>query len=138
MFRKQLFDFGEKRGIFVQIAISAVGSAAVLLVMLTLCSLLATALDLPETIINPLATTSIAVSTFVSGMIFSGMFGKNGLLFGGIIGIITFLLLFVTAMIFGLQAFTGTGLIKLITLVIAGAFGGYSGILLKEKKGARR
>ncbi len=121
------------QGLLIPIAVSTAGSAIVLLLLLSLCSFIALSIDLPPTVITPLATTSMAIATFVSGLIFSGLFGKNGLLAGAIIGIGTFLLIFIIAVFYGLTTFTGTGVVKFLLLTLSGAFGGYSGIILREK-----
>ncbi len=119
-------------GLLIPITVSVVGSSVILLVMLALCSFISLSVDVPPTFITPLATMSIAVATFTSGAIFSGLFGKSGLIVGAIIGILTFALILVIALIYGLPSFTGTGIVKFMLLTISGAFGGYSGIIIRE------
>ncbi len=121
------------QGLLIPIAVSTAGSAVVLLLMLSLCSFIAISVDLAPSVITPLATTSMAIATFVSAVIFSGLFGKNGLLIGAAIGAGTFALIFVIALIYGLTSFTGTGVVKFILLTLSGAIGGYCGIMLKER-----
>ncbi len=126
------------QGLLVPIAVSSAGAAVILLLMLSLCSFVALSIDLAPSIITPLATTSMAIATFASGLIFSGLFGKNGLVVGAIIGAGTFTLVFVIALIYGLSAFTGTGVVKFMLLTLSGALGGYAGIILKEKQTRRK
>ncbi len=125
-------------GLLIPITVSTVGSAVILLVMLAICSFISLSVDIPPSFITPLATMSIAVATFVSSAIFSGLFGKSGLVIGVIIGLVTFMLIFVIALIYGLPSFTGTGVIKFMLLLLSGAFGGYSGIMIREGRSRRK
>ncbi len=132
MFKTGLRKKTDVGGLFAPIVLSVLGSAVILLISLSLCSLAATFIDLPQTAITPLATMSIALATFVSGVIFSGMFGKHGVATGALIGIVTFAVLLIIALFNDLSSFTTTGIVKFLLIVISGALGGFCGVGLKK------
>ncbi len=138
MFKDRISRKSYSEGLLIPITVSAVGSAVILLIMLSICSMISLSVDIPPSFITPLATMSISAATFVSSTIFSGIFGKNGLLAGAAIGVITFMLIFIIALIYDLPSFTGTGVIKFLLLTLSGAFGGYCGIMIREKKSRRK
>ncbi len=138
MFNDRYSRRSHSEGLLIPITVSAVGSAVILLIMLSICSMISLSIDVPQTFITPLATMSISAATFVSAAIFSGLFGKNGLLMGAVIGIITFMLIFIIALIYDLPSITGTGVIKFLLLTLSGAFGGYCGIMIREKRNRRK
>ncbi len=138
MFKGHKSRYSKNENLLVPVVVSIVGSSVILLVMLSLCSFIALSMDIPISYITPLATLSISVATFVSAAIFSGFFGKNGLITGAIIGLVTFALLLIIALLYDLSTFTGTGTIKLLLLILSGAFGGYCGIMIREGLSRRK
>ncbi len=138
MFRNSIKSRADGGGLAIPVVVSVLGSAVVLLLMLALCSFLATMVDMPQNVITPLATTCIAIAAFINGLIFSGILGKNGMVSGAIIGFVMFALLLAVALIYDLSEFTAAGFIKLLLLILAGAFGGFCGVTLKERGFGRK
>ncbi len=138
MYKGHKSRYSQNDNLLIPIAVSVVGSSVILLAMLALCSFVALSIDISPSYITPLATLSISVATFASSAIFSGLLGKNGLVIGAIIGLITFALLFIIALLYELPSFTGTGAIKLLLLILSGAVGGYIGIILRDGMSRRK
>ena len=120
---------------FLTIELRALGRAVLL--SLILCVLSATVVyfsGLSETLLPSLGKVILIVSVFLAGCQVSKYYGSRGLLRGISMGIICFILLLITTLIFNasLIAFK-TFVYALLICLVSGGLGGILGIGLSDK-----
>lgn len=88
--------------------------------------------DLSENLISPFIIGITAVSILVGTSISTIKLSKNGILYGGIIGLIYILLLYIISSITSVGfGFNAESVIMIIASIIAGMIGGIVGINIK-------
>lgn len=98
--------------------------------LLALCLLAAAFVLLKMGQIHPSVTSSIAigicaVSAILSGLVVGRITKKNGLILGGITGLLLYFLILIVSVCCGIfQFFTISTIIRLIVMIIGGALGG--------------
>ncbi len=112
-------------------------SAAVMLLMFTLLMTAFAAVmcqaDIPFSFMPTIGTVLICISVFVSALVFSVMKGSAGLFSGGIIGLSSFVILFAVCTICRISP-SSFAITKAFIMIASGAFGGFVGIVLSEKR----
>lgn len=78
--------------------------------------------------INPIVTAFTALSAIAAGFTAGKILGKNGLLIGALCGIGLFFIILLGSLTVTRGSLTLSTLIKLITLIAAGAIGGIWGV----------
>ena len=94
--------------------------------------------NLPAYAAMPLSTLAVCLGAGVSGFLLVRRQRQNGLLLGALVGLLFFGCLVCAAWLDGLREPGALFFIKLLSLVCAGAAGGYGGLLSSEKKKRRR
>lgn len=117
---------------------SAISCIVSLLVLTCICAAVLCRTDIPHSALGWIMTGVCAASCFIGGMVQSSVTGEKGLAGGAIIGLVMFVFLWAVGMIGGQIEFSLYAVIRMLIFVVAGAIGGYLGILRHEKKRRRR
>ena len=118
------------------IGIGCLAEILLCVLFLSLSALIITKVDIPFDLHQPIATAAAALSALSSAFVCGKMQQKNGLLSGITISAVGFVVLFLTASIFGSENVSVQALIKLIAMMSAGGIGGITGVssAIKQKK----
>lgn len=105
------------------------------IILLTIFALLLTYTDISENTIMPVVLTVTGISILIGATISSRKIKKNGMIYGGIVGLIYILTLYLASSI----SITGFSLssnsfIMLVVGVITGVIGGIIGVNISTKK----
>ncbi len=122
-----------KRGIF-YLAISLCVGFLLFTVLICICAIILSKVDLPLSILPPLTLGIISVCTCVCAYIFAYLIKKNGLILGVTFAALIYLCILLVSTIQGFDVFTQLSAIKAFTLITSGAFGGYFGALKCNQK----
>ena len=105
------------------------------IILLTIYALLLVNTTISENTMMPVALTITGVSILIGGTISSRKIKKNGLIYGGIVGLVYILALYLASSItivgFSISV---NSLLMLIVSVITGIIGGIIGVNLSAKK----
>ena len=112
--------------------ISLISGATVCAVFLLIFSVVLTSLDIPHSLSTLMSTVSLAIGALTCGGIASFLQGKNGLLSGLVGGLVFFIALTITGLIFSPFEIGITALFKLLISVISGIVGGIIGVNLRK------
>lgn len=115
-------------------------SAGILVMMLFIClfAALMVGRSLPQSLLIPFSTLSVCLGCFAAAWMLARLRGENGLLCGGIMFSVGFVLLCGWAWINGCRSIEGFALVRTILLLICSCTGGYCGMLWAEKHPHRR
>ncbi|MEG1274400.1 MAG: TIGR04086 family membrane protein [Ruthenibacterium sp.] len=102
--------------------------------ILCICAAVLCNIDLPLKMLSPIMITAVCVSVLSGAMVFTRLQKKRGLLSGALFGAGVFLLIWLISILQGGTALTQLAAIKALSVVCAGACGGYLGVLQGEKK----
>ena len=81
----------------------------------------------------PMSAIAVMAGCFVSGYILARRMGQNGLFCGLCCGLFFFLIFLFAAMLSGSYEYTAFAAIKCVCYSLAGALGGYVGLLSSER-----
>ncbi|WP_337575588.1 TIGR04086 family membrane protein [Fournierella sp.] len=81
----------------------------------------------------PISAIAVMAGCFVSGYILARRMGQNGLFCGLCCGLFFFLIFLLAAMLSGSHEYTAFAAIKYVCYSLAGALGGYIGLLSSER-----
>lgn len=104
------------------------------IIVLTIFAILLTYTNIPESTITPVVLTITGVSILIGSTISTRKIKKNGLLYGGTVGLIYIILLYITSSISisGFSLSSGS-FIMLAVGAITGMIGGIIGVNLNKK-----
>ncbi len=115
------------------ILIGTSASSIVCMVVLALSALCVAALQVPKTVLTPLAVSCAGIGCLSGGLIAARISRERGLLYGAACG----LLLFLIFEFIGLLAFGDIGgvyaIVKAVVMTLCGAVGGIAGISLRRR-----
>ena len=117
------------------IIISAVCGAAMIAALLAIASVVL----LYTGQINPIVTSSVVIAVSAAGAVFAGFLvgkitRKNGLIYGGITGLLLYFLVLIVSVACGVfQLFTVSTVIRLAVMTLGGALGGLIAVNQKRK-----
>ncbi len=112
------------RPLLVGLCVGVITCTAVLLLL----ALLVGRVDIPRPAILPLAIVAGCIGALLAGWVAARMTGKNGLLLGLAEGLLLFLLILAAGYARYTGVSTGTSLMKLGLLLVAGGIGGVLGV----------
>ncbi|MCI9247019.1 MAG: TIGR04086 family membrane protein [Clostridia bacterium] len=105
------------------------------IILLTIYALLLANTTISENTMMPVVLTITGISILMGGTISSRKMKKNGLIYGGIVGLVYVLALYVASSISMVGfSLSGNSFIMLIVGVITGIIGGIIGVNLVNKK----
>lgn len=111
--------------------------AAVLLALIAMIAYVFSRIDLPLSMMIPLATLSIGAAAFVAAFTFTAVYGRGGLILGALMGLALFMVS--CAVSFAAHTeFTRTAVLKAILMTLCGATGGFCGVELYQKNRKKR
>ena len=103
--------------------------AAVCMLFLLLCAALLAAKDIPRAVIVPMAVTSAAIGSFAGGLVSARVAGVRGWLYGGLCGLILFVLVLAAGGFALLRDMHASYLaVKLAAMLLAATLGGMVGV----------
>lgn len=102
--------------------------------ILCVCAAVLCKVDLPMNVLAPMMIGVVCISVFVAALVLGALQKRRGLLLGSGFGLAVFLLLWLVSVLQGGLMLTQLAAIKAFSVVIAGAFGGYLGVLRGEAK----
>ncbi|MEG1931607.1 MAG: TIGR04086 family membrane protein [Pygmaiobacter sp.] len=118
------------------------GALLVALLVLTglLCifSVLLCRVDIPRHALLPMGIIASCLAAAIGGFIVSSLTGEHGMLQGALLGGLLFVLLVITALLYGMRDFSALFVLRMVLVLITGAMGGYVGISHTEKRKRRR
>lgn len=89
--------------------------------------------DIPPHLLLPISTVAVSLAMLPAGLVFSALRGEKGMLYGLLMGMLFFVVLWVAALVQGQSEFTSLSAVKGVAMMSAGAIGGYLGIALRER-----
>ena len=114
---------------FIKIAIGSALSIAITLILLFVFALLLTYTNMQENIIKPVVIIISAISVLIGSSISTMKIKKNGLLNGGLIGIIYIVIIYILSSLIGTDFNLNiSSIIMIIVNIITGMLGGIIGI----------
>ncbi len=90
--------------------------------------------DVPLNTLPSLAMLAICVAVFIGGMVLARFEKKRGLIYGSLMGVFTFLVLWLASILNGSVLLSQLAVIKAFSIICSGAFGGFLGVISAEKK----
>ena len=127
--RKEAFK--DKYMIYIKGIVAGLVVTALFVVLLSLIMLF---LDLNYKFAAPFATLSVAAGSFVAAYITAKSIGNKGYIVGAVVGIITFLIVTVIALIVNKSGVTNNTLFHFIIITLSSILGGITGVNKKGKK----
>ena len=128
----------ELRNLVVPALISFAAGAAVLLGMISVIAYIFSKIDLPLSMMVPLATLSISIAVFAAALTFSSIYGRHGMLLGALAGIVLFFAVCGTAVSVQAGEFTQLSVVKGLLMTVCGALGGFFGVDRYQKQKQRK
>lgn len=116
------------------VGISTGFGIAVSAVLLFLCSFLMSAIDIPQSAIEPMAILCACMGAFISGYMCSRINKEKGFFMGLVCGFIIFTLTFLSGILIMPIELTPLILVKLFALLVSAGIGGMIGVNKKEKR----
>ena len=113
-------------GSLVAIAVSSV-------ILLIMAGIMTTGV-IPPAAVTPIALASVFVGSLVGGFISARVTREHGLLYGGGVGVILWLLMFIMGLVMADSLSAGTLLLKALLTVGGGALGGVLGVNVKMRR----
>ena len=116
------------------------GGISIVIASALLCvtALVLMKVDVPFELHQPITTIITALSTLVSSYLIGKKREKTGLVLGLSVGGLVFLILFLISAIFGDKVLSMQTLVKLVSMLAAGGFGGLFGVTRKANESAKR
>jgi len=120
------------------VAFSVLAGAVACMIVLLIFSFVLSTQNIPQSLVDPMATVSICVGAFVSGLVCGKIIHRKGLVCGLVCGIaLSFVLLLASLGIsdggFGIPA-----LFKIVFILLFAMLGGVLGINTRKRRSAKR
>ncbi len=122
-----------KRGFF-YLAVSLCIGFLLFAVLICICAVILSKVDMPLSILPPLTLGIISVCVCICAFTFAYLIKKNGLILGVIYAVVINLLILLVSTVQGFDIFTQLSAIKAFTIITSGALGGYFGMLKSIQK----
>lgn len=106
--------------------------------LLCVTAVVLTNVDVPFELHQPITTIITSLATLVSSYLIGQKRQKTGLVLGLSVGGLVFLLLFLISAIFGDKILSMQTLVKLVSILAAGGFGGLFGVSRQTNAAAKR
>ena len=106
--------------------------------LLCVTAVVLTNVDVPFELHQPITTIITSLATLASTYLIGQKRQKSGLVLGLSVGGLVFLLLFLISAIFGDKVISMQTLVKLVSVLAAGGFGGLFGVSKKTGESAKR
>ena len=129
MFSKKELPTGY--GFLLNCVLGAAIGALCTVAVLFLLSVLVVVADISDTYSSPIASVGVSVGCFVGAYIGAAKNGEKGLFTGGIVGLITYIILTLIGLIMG-NSFTLITLLHFIIIMLASLCGGGVGVNKRE------
>ncbi len=117
---------------FISVLIGLTSGAGVTFVTLALFSLIFTSFDLGDNSVVILTLISIAISSFVSGLISAKIYNIKGLILGLVTGLLYFIILTTISLLGNTDNFTYITGLKFLLSVIPSVVGGVVGVNIRK------
>ena len=117
---------------FISVLIGLAIGAGVTLVTLALFSYIYTKLDLGDNSARVLPMISIAISSFLSGLVSAKIYNQKGLILGLITGVTFFIILTAISLLGSTDDFTSATGLKFVLSLIPSAIGGVVGVNIRK------
>lgn len=113
---------------------SAVGAIVCACLLALFAFMFVSVKSVPQAMIQWLVIICAAIGAFTAGYISIRIYRSKGLIYGAMAGLLMFVILTVVAFIISRDKFTYITVIRLIAMVLSGAFGGVLGVNKKRRK----
>lgn len=89
--------------------------------------------DIAPQLLAPISTAAFSLAVLLAGFLFAALRKEKGLLYGLLIGLVFYVILWIGALAQGQTEFSALSAIKGAALLCSGAIGGSMGILAQER-----
>ncbi len=90
--------------------------------------------DVPLNTLSSISMLAICASVFVAGMVLAMLEKKRGLIYGALMGVFTFVVIWLAGIINGGVLLSHLAVIKAFSIICSGAFGGFVGVIKSESR----
>lgn len=118
-------------------AVSMIGGFAVAALLFSGLAALRCKVDIAPQLLSPLSTAALSLAALLAGFFFAMLRKEKGLLYGLLIGIIFYAILWIAALARGQMEFSSLSAIKGMALLCSGAIGGSLGIMTRDRRRIR-
>lgn len=118
----------------VHAGVSVLGGFAAAALLFSGLAALRCKVDMAPQLLSPISTAALSIAVLVAGFFFATLRKEKGLLYGLLIGLIFYVILWIAALAHGQTAFSSLSVIKGAALLCSGAFGGSLGILMQDRR----
>ena len=91
-------------------------------------------MDIAPQLLAPISTAAFSLAVLLAGYLFATLRKEKGLLYGLLIGIVFYAILWIGALAQGQTEFSALSAIKGAALLCSGAIGGSFGVLAQERR----
>ena len=110
----------------------------VLIAMISVIAYIFSRIDLPLTLMVPLATLSIGTAVFAAALTFAMIYGKHGMVLGTLTGILLVFAVCGISVLPHTGEFTQLSAVKGLLMAVCGALGGFFGVGRYQKHRKKR
>ncbi len=114
--------------------LSAIVGLFVFSVIISIFSFILCNVDIPLSLLSPIAMIAICTAVLFSGMALAKLEKKKGLIYGALVGMFVFLMLWLFSIVQGGVIMSQLAVIKAFSIICSGCLGGYLGVLSSEKR----
>lgn len=114
--------------------VSMIVGIILLVVLLAVLAKVICNIDVPLHLMIPIATIALCIAVLPASILFAYLRGEKGLLNGAILSLVFLVVIWGIALMKGQIEFSTLAALKSLVLLTSGAAGGYSGVLLRERK----
>ena len=104
------------------------------LIFLLVAAAVLSSKDIPVGFLTPISVICVSLGAFLGGFICAKLTKEKGLVNGIIIAVLLYIILVLCNLIFSFSGFGATALIKLFTMLVCGALGGFLGVSGKRRR----
>ena len=134
---KNAIALTSKNKVLSGLAVSGIAGLLVPFIFFCLTSFVMCKVDISLAMLMPMTIISITIGCFVSGFILALITGELGVIRGALVGAVLFIILAGISFLVGSKEFTFVIIVRMLTMPLAGAIGGYCGILRNAKSKKR-
>lgn len=113
---------------------SMVGGFAAAALLFSGLAALRCKVDIAPQLLAPISTAAFSLAVLLAGFLFATLHKEKGMLYGFLIGLIFYVILWIGALVQGQTEFSALSAIKGAALLCSGAIGGSFGILAQERR----
>ncbi len=118
----------------IHLAVSFFFGFTIFTLVMFLSALLLCNVDIPLNALSSISMLAVCVAVFVASMVLAGFEKKRGLIYGCLMGVFTFFVLWLASIINGGVLLSELAVIKAFSIICSGAFGGFVGVIKSEKR----